>query len=120
MGAGMNAIRLATGFVVGFVSEVFRIVAWALLVVLSAYALGMPPLKTLAFETLNALDRLEGHPHHYTRTPTTVLLVGEDRPINAEIYLMERRFAGSFPTPCSVRDGSYVWRGYDDDDDGHW
>jgi hypothetical protein len=45
----MNAIRLATGFVVGFVSEVFRIVAWALLVVLSAYALGMPPLKTLAF-----------------------------------------------------------------------
>lgn len=79
------------------------------------------PIKGEAYrvddETLNALDRLEGHPHHYIRTPTTVLLVGEDRPINAEIYLMERQFAGSFPIPCPVRDGSYVWGGYDD---GRW
>lgn len=45
----MNAIRFATGFVIGLVSEIFRMAAWALLVVLSAYALGMPPLKTLAF-----------------------------------------------------------------------
>jgi gamma-glutamylaminecyclotransferase len=58
--------------------------------------------------TLARLDSLEGHPYAYRRTPTKVLLIGDERPLDAEIYIHPRA-ADRAGDACPVVNGAYEW-----------
>lgn len=58
-------------------------------------------------EVKENLDRLEGHPHGYRRTPTVVEVNGEE--VEAEMYIYQRPDPYMHPSP--VLNNLYVYDG---------